>query len=75
MPRPKSLLKSVTVDIAQRAHNCQHVPSHRVHTGDKRLKLAKERTHEHFCVECAVQMIDADIDKLTKLKMQLVDIE
>ena len=74
MPRPKSLLKRIDVDIAQRSHNCQHVRSHRIIQGQKRLKLTVNRTEEHFCIECALQIIDADIRKLQILKEQLTSI-
>lgn len=72
MPRPKSLLKKVTVDVALRAHNCQHVRAHRIQQGEKRLKLAVNRTHEHFCINCALQIINSDIEKLLKIRDELL---
>lgn len=72
MPRPKSLLKKLSVDVAQRSHNCQHVPSHRIQQGEKRLKVTKDRTNEHYCVLCAVESIDASIRKLQELKRELL---
>lgn len=71
MPRPKSIIKKVDVDLAKRSHSCQHVPSHQIKRGDKRLKLSVDRTYEHFCVECAIQIIDSDIQKLLDIKEQL----
>jgi hypothetical protein len=71
MPRPKSILQRVTVDIASRAHNCQHISSHRVDKGDKRLKVAVGRSYEHFCIACALQIIESDITKLLQLKKEL----
>ncbi|WP_025849458.1 hypothetical protein [Paenibacillus ehimensis] len=71
MPRPKTFIKSIEVDEAKRAHSCQHVSSHRIQTGEKRLKLKVERTFEHFCTPCALKMIDSDIEKLQNIRTQL----
>lgn len=75
MPRPKTLIKPIAVDDAQRAHSCQHVPSHRVLQGEKRLKLKVNRTYEHFCTICALQIIEADIQKLQRIKEQMIIID
>lgn len=75
MPRPKSFLQSLSIDIAQKRHPCQHNPKHTILKGDKRLKLKVDRTYEHFCIECAVKNIESDITKLQELKRQLLDNE
>ena len=72
MPRPKSLLKRLVVDVAQRSHNCQHVPSHRIQQGDKRLKVTIDRTSEHYCAACALDSIDAGIRRLQELRRELL---
>jgi hypothetical protein len=72
MAKPKSLLPSVVVDEAQRAHNCQHNAGHRLEHGDKRLRVRVERTHEHFCTTCALSIIERDIVKLQALRDQLL---
>jgi hypothetical protein len=72
VPRPKTLVKSISVDDAQRAHSCQHVSSHRVLKGEKRLKLKVNRTYEHFCITCALQIIEADIQKLQRIRDQVL---
>jgi hypothetical protein len=71
MPRIKSFVSRISVDVAQRSHNCQHASSHRINQGDKRLKLKVGRTFEYFCVKCALQSIDADISKLQKIRDEL----
>lgn len=73
MPRPKSILLRAEVDQAQKAHDCQHNPAHRLQKGDKRLKVTKDRTAEHFCSECALKIIQGDIVKLQKLSMELTE--
>lgn len=71
MARPKSIIQRVEVDAAQKAHNCQHNQNHRLQRGDKRLKVWKDRSPEHFCVKCGLEMIGRDIAKLTDLAAEL----
>ena len=67
MPRPKSIILRVVVDEAQKAHNCQHNKYHRIERGDKRLKVYNQRSHEHFCAACGLEIITRDIVKLQDL--------
>lgn len=67
MARPKSFVASIEIDEAQRAHNCQHNATHRILKGERRLKLKVERTAEHFCRECALKFLRADVQKLETL--------
>lgn len=72
MPRPKSLISGkVTVDKAKRAHNCQHNSRHRIQQGDTRLKVPKARSYEHYCAECGLKFLRADIEKLEGLSQAL----
>lgn len=71
MARPKSLLPNVVVDEAKKAHDCQHNGAHRLQQGDKRLRVRVQRSHEHFCTACALDIIEADIAKLQALASQL----
>ncbi len=71
MAKPKSLLPNVAVDETKKAHNCQHNAAHRLERGDKRLRVAVQRTHEHFCITCALDIIERDIAKLQNLANQL----
>ena len=67
MPRPKSILQRVEVDEAQKAHNCQHNDKHRLERGHKRLKVWKDRSPDHYCVACALAIIERDIATLQSL--------
>ncbi len=67
MPRPKSIIKRVEVDVALKSHNCQHNRGHRIQRGDKRLKVRKDRSWEHYCKECALKIIERDTERLKKL--------
>ena len=51
-----------------RAHNCQHVKSHRIERGDLRLKIPRPRqSPEHYCRECAEKILTRDINRLQDL--------
>ena len=71
MPRPKSILQRVEVDEVKHAHNCQHNRTHRLERGDKRLKLWKQRSPDHYCVACALEIIARDVAKLQEIAEQL----
>lgn len=67
MPRPKSIIQRVEVDEAQKAHNCQHNKSHRLERGDRRLKVWKQRSHDHYCAACGLEIVARDIAKLQEI--------
>ena len=71
MPRPKSIILRAEVDEARKAHDCQHNSKHRLQRGDKRLKVIVSRSPEHFCVDCALEIIERDISRLQSLARQL----
>ncbi len=73
MPKPKTFIKNITVDIAKQKHSCQHSSNHAILKGDKRLKLAVERSQEYFCVQCSIDSIDRDIAKLNEIRSQLLE--
>lgn len=64
----KSLIESVKIDVALRAHNCQANARHRVERGDIRLKVRNGRSWDHYCRECASKIITRDIARLTVLQ-------
>jgi len=67
MPKPKSFLRRLQIDHAQRSHNCQHNSAHRIRQGGQRLKVTDGRDQEHFCVPCAIQFLEGDVAKLQSL--------
>lgn len=71
MARPKSLTLPMLVDTASRRHNCQHNDKHTVVKGDRRLKVAVGRSHEHYCVECARKFIRQAVERLQQLDAEL----
>ena len=73
MPRPKSFLSSMEVDEVKSAHNCQNNAKHRLTRGEKRLKVSNGRSHDHYCIECAVTFIKRDIDTLQSILKELTE--
>ena len=71
MAAPKTILIKISVDEAARAHDCQHNSRHRLERGHRRLKVKKDRSNEHFCVPCALAIIERDIAKLQVIAQQL----
>ena len=67
MGRLKSFLNGVLVDTAGRAHDCQQNRRHRLTKGDRRLKVTG--TDEHFCVTCALQMIERRVSPNAEIMM------
>jgi len=67
----KSLVQRSEVDQAQKAHNCQANSKHRLERGDRRLKVHVDRSYDHYCLECALKIIDQDIAKLEAIARQL----
>jgi hypothetical protein len=58
MPNPKSLLRSISIDVAGNSHNCQHNGSHRIQKGEFRLKTKRDgASPEHFCLSCALESV------------------
>lgn len=57
MSKPKSLVKSMSIDFAKKAHNCQHNSNHRIMLGHMRLGVKKERNIEYYCADCALKFL------------------
>lgn len=71
MPRPKSFLKSLTIDHAKKSHNCQNNRAHRISKGDVRLGLKEGRSREYFCKECSVKFLEKDVESISSLLEEL----
>lgn len=71
MPRVKSLRIRAEVDVAQHAHNCQGNTRHRIKGGDKRLKVRNGRSWDHYCLDCARNIVRRDIGEFEALAREL----
>ena len=68
MPRIRSLLPRIEVDVAKRAHNCKGNRRHRINGGERRLKVRNGRSWSHYCLECASTIVRRDMDKLATFR-------
>lgn len=66
----KSLVIRLDIDRALNSHNCQANAKHRIHKGDRRLKVRNGRSWDHYCVSCAAVMLGLSIEKLTLLQRE-----
>lgn len=67
----KTLVTHTLVDEVLKSHKCQRNKKHVLTMGQKRLKVRKGMGWEHYCEECALKILDSDIQKLLDLKKQL----
>ena len=67
----KSLVQRSEIDFVRSSHNCQANAKHRLKPGDRRLKIYEDRAQLHYCTECAIKIIECDIEKLQQLVQQL----
>ena len=67
----KSLVIRVEIDEALKAHNCQANARHRIERGNRRLKVRNGRSWDHYCVHCALVILERDISELQVLQRRL----
>lgn len=67
MAGTRSLLIGARIDQAGASHNCQRDESHRIVKGQRRLKVRKGRSWEHYCLDCAKAIVSRDTIKLQDL--------
>lgn len=63
--------RRVVIDRAGKSHACQRSKKHPIAKGDARLKVPKGRGVDHYCVDCALAMVEDDIERLEALHAQL----
>lgn len=71
MPRTKSIIIRVEIDVALKAHNCQANDNHRIEKGDSRLKVRNRRSWDHYCKECAQKILSKDVAHLMQLQNEI----
>lgn len=67
----KTLITRTTVDKVLKSHKCQRSQKHVLTMGQKRLKVRNGLGWEHYCEECALKILETDIQKLLELKKLL----
>jgi hypothetical protein len=63
----KSFLSRLEIDVAQKAHNCQHSKKHRIEKGNRRLKVSDGYAVSHYCIECAIKFLKLDAQTIDAL--------
>jgi hypothetical protein len=69
--KTKSFVKNISIDTAKKSHFCKHNKKHKINKGDKRLKLKESRASQYFCIECAKESLNKDINELNTLLTEL----
>ncbi len=67
MGRPKSLIVSMGITTAGRAHDCRNNKNHRLEKGVKRLTIRADGDERHYCLACAKTFLANDIGRLQAL--------
>lgn len=67
----QSLLRQVLVDEAENAHYCRANPNHRISRGERRLAVRRVNVWEHYCMPCALRILQDNIAELQRLQRVL----
>ncbi len=67
MPRIRSLVTTVRIDVAQRAHDCQANGNHRLSKGDRRLGVKKDRSWDNYALASVRRILQGDAAKTASL--------
>ncbi len=67
MARPRSLIVSMHITAAGRAHDCRYNKNHRIQKGVKRLTIKSESGEHHYCLACAKAFLLKDVERLQAL--------
>lgn len=71
MARPRSLIVSMAVTVAGRAHNCRQSDRHRIEKGMKRLTVKSDGDEHHYCLACAKGFLAKDSERLQALGTEI----
>ncbi len=63
----KSLLVSMKITAAQRAHDCRYNKRHRISKEDHRLTIKVDGDPHHYCIACAKVFIADSLARLNAL--------
>jgi hypothetical protein len=71
MARPKSLLASMEITVAGRAHDCRFNEDHRIQKGCNRLTIKVDGDPHHYCLACARSFLLRDMERLKDILSQV----
>jgi hypothetical protein len=67
----KSLLVTMEITAAGRAHNCRYNKRHRLEKGVKRLTIKSDGDEHHYCLACAKAFMASSADRLAALRAEV----
>jgi hypothetical protein len=67
MPRPKSVVVSMEITTAGRAHDCRYNKNHRLEKGMSRLTIKEDGDEHHYCLPCARTFLLQGAERLRTL--------
>jgi hypothetical protein len=67
----KSLLVSMEITTAGRAHNCRYNKRHRIEKGVSRLTVKSDGDEHHYCIACARTFMAGSLERLRSLQVQV----
>jgi len=68
----KSLIVSMEITTAGRAHNCRYNKTHRFEKGDRRLTVKCDGEDHHYCLGCGKTFL---VKSLERLQVHLKEVE
>jgi hypothetical protein len=63
----KTLLLRAEIDVALHSHRCRRNKNHLIARGQRRLKVRAGRSWKHYCLHCAVRIVERDSALLSAL--------
>lgn len=71
MARPRSLIVSMEITTAARAHNCRQSERHRIERDMKRLTIKSDGNAHHYCLACAHSFFVRDLDRMQSILAEI----
>jgi hypothetical protein len=68
----KSLIVSMEIKMAGRAHDCRYNKKHHFEKGDSLLMVRSDGEEHHYCLACAKAFLTRDVERL---RILLADVE
>jgi hypothetical protein len=67
VPRIRSLLEAVRIELVKKAHDCQGNAGHRLQKGDRRLGVRNGRGWDNYCLTCGKRILEDDAARIAKV--------
>jgi len=67
----KSLLVSMELTTAGRAHDCRYNKRHRIEKGTPRLTIKVDGDDHHYCLVCAQAFTSSSTERLAAIRAEI----